>query len=34
MRKQYKSSEIKNEKITFFIFFFLIGVALKGYIAS
>ena len=31
MKKQYKSSTIKNHKITFF---FLDGVPLKGYVAS
>ena len=30
MRKQYNSSTIKNKKITFF----LMGVPLKGYVAS
>ena len=32
MKKQYKSSIIKNHKITEKIFFY--GVALKGYVAS
>ena len=31
MRKQYKSSRIKNKKITWF---FLMGVPLKGYVDS